>query len=104
MPVQIEIHDEVVTACLVGDIDHHTAKQMREEIDAAVQRSQPKVLELNFKDVTFMDSSGIGLVMGRYRLMQTMEGEVRVTQAPSHIVKVMKLAGMDKLATFEKNK
>lgn len=49
-----------------------------------------------------MDSSGIGLVMGRYRLMQTMEGEVRITEAPSHIVKVMKLAGMDKLAAFEK--
>ena len=102
MPVKIEIHDEVVTACLLGDIDHHTAKEMREEIDAAVQRSQPNVLELNFKGVTFMDSSGIGLVMGRYRLMQTMEGEVRITEAPSHIVKVMKLAGMDKLAAFEK--
>ena len=48
-----------------------------------------------------MDSSGIGLVMGRYRLMQELGGELRVTGVPSHIRKVMRLSGLDKLAVME---
>ena len=49
-----------------------------------------------------MDSSGIGLVMGRYKLMQSMDGELRIQNVSSHMKKVMRLAGLDKLATFDK--
>ena len=62
----------------------------------------PEILVLDFKDVTFMDSSGIGLVMGRYKLMQSMDGELRIQNVSSHMKKVMRLAGLDKLATFDK--
>ena len=56
---------------------------------------------MDFKNVGFMDSSGIGLVMGRYKLMQTMDGEVKILHTPKHIKKVMRLAGLDKRATIE---
>jgi len=101
MPVQIYLADEIMTACLGGEIDHHCAKYMREEIDGAAQRSHPSVLILDFKDVSFMDSSGIGLVMGRYSLMQELGGELRVVNLSGHIKKVMKLAGLDRLAVME---
>ena len=102
MPVRIENQDGIITAFIMGDIDHHSAKEIRETIDFALESSLPETLILDFKDVTFMDSSGIGLVMGRYKLMQSMNGQLRIQNVSSHMKKVMRLSGLDKLATFDK--
>ena len=104
MSVQIYISEETITACLSGEIDHHNAKPIRTEIDEVAQRIAPTELVLDFRDVGFMDSSGIGLVMGRYQLMQELGGELRVTNLSAHIKKVMKLAGLDRLAVIERGK
>lgn len=90
-----------MTAYLAGEIDHHSAKGVREEIDEVANRVQPADMYLDFKDVTFMDSSGIGLVMGRYSLMQEFGGRLHVINMSSHIRKVMRLAGLDRLAVME---
>lgn len=101
MPVHLETENSCLTAYLSGEIDHHAAKELREAIDIHATSQKPEKLLLNFREVTFMDSSGIGLVMGRYRLMQELGGELRVTGVPSHIRKVMRLSGLDKLAVME---
>ncbi len=101
MPVRLETEESCLTAFLSGEIDHHAAKELRDEIDRHAAAQKPQKLLLNFREVTFMDSSGIGLVMGRYRLMQELGGELRVTGVPSHIRKVMRLSGLDKLAVME---
>lgn len=101
MPVRIYLSEESITAYLMGEIDHHTAKSIREEIDETAQRTRPAELILDFKDVTFMDSSGIGLVMGRYSLMQELGGKLRVQNQSLHIRKVMKLAGLDRLTAMQ---
>ncbi len=101
MSVRITLTEESLTAYLSGEIDHHSARPIREEIDAAAVRSQPQEMFLDFKDVTFMDSSGIGLVMGRYSLMQELSGKLFVVNMSSHISKVMKLAGLDRLSVME---
>ena len=77
MPVAIEIAPEAdtVTALLTGEIDHHGASRLRETIDDSVRRTCPRLLVLDFGGVEFMDSSGIGIVLGRYRLMQDMGGK-----------------------------
>ena len=93
MSVEINVTGEVVTAYLSGELDHHTAKEMRETIDAAI--------ELNIKDITFMDSSGIGLVMGRYRLLQKTGEDLHITETPTNIYKVFRLSGIEKLAKLE---
>ena len=101
MAVQIQIREETVQACLSGEIAHHSAAQMREKIDESVIQSGAKTLVLDFSLVTFMDSSGIGLVMGRFRLMQENGGELVLQNLPAPLRKVMKLAGLDKLAKFQ---
>lgn len=98
--MRIENDNDTLTAYLSGDIDHHSAKKIREQIDGDVTRLCIKQLTMDFKDVTFMDSSGIGLVMGRYKLLRAQNGEVRIKNCSIHIKRVMKLAGMDKLAEF----
>lgn len=101
MGVIIAGNEELLTANIVGDLDHHSAKEIREQIDRSIESTKPHRLVLDFKEVSFMDSSGIGLVMGRYKLMQELEGRVKITNTSSHIKKVMKLAGLDRLADFD---
>lgn len=102
MAVQIDIADEICMARIIGDIDHHNAKEMRETIDNAVIGAGIRELELDFRDVSFMDSSGIGLVMGRYKLMQELGGSVHLVNIAGHLRKVMVLAGLDRLAVLDK--
>ena len=66
MQVRIDKNEQTLIAYLSGDIDHHTAKSIREEIDKEINDFSPSLLILDFGDVSFMDSSGIGLVMGRF--------------------------------------
>ena len=79
MGVELISRGKVLCAKLSGDIDHHGAKELRRDIDIAIEENCPSELILDFSAVTFMDSSGIGLVMGR-------------------IGKVMRVSGVGKLA------
>lgn len=102
MSVKITVNSDVITAYLEGEIDHHSANIIRNEIDAAVEKNSPTMLVLDFRDVSFMDSSGIGLVMGRYKALKPYGSELHVTNTSPQISKVMKLAGLDRLAKMDK--
>ena len=94
--------NNLFTAKLFGEIDHHKARSMRETIDSAAERNNPTVLYLDFGGVTFMDSSGIGLIMGRYRTMKLLGGEVRVLNIPPSMERMVELSGLSALKLFEK--
>jgi stage II sporulation protein AA (anti-sigma F factor antagonist) len=97
-PVLIEFDGTTLTASLSGDIDHASAFSMREDIDFAIDRHQPHTLILNFEAVDFMDSSGIGLIMGRFRKLEPIGGKILIKGAEGTIRKVLKIAGIEKLA------
>jgi len=101
MSVEIENEENVLTAHISGEIDQHSALSIRSEIDLEAKKLHPETIKLDFSEVTFMDSSGIGLVMGRYKLAKAYGGKVSVVGASAHIKKVMKLAGLERLASIE---
>ena len=70
MAVKITSTPLRVTVAISGEIDHHNAAAMRYEADDAIRASLAPNVRLDFGDVTFMDSSGIGFVLGRYRVVQ----------------------------------
>lgn len=100
MPVNIEGSNEILIAYLTGELDHHCAASMRKKIDSAVNEYKPSLLVLDFGDVSFMDSSGIGLIMGRYKLINEIGGTLHVVNVSQHAHKVMALAGLENLATI----
>ena len=102
MSVKIEFDDETLYCRLSGEIDHHTALPIRLQVDDNIQKSQPKHTVLDFTNVSFMDSSGIGLVMGRYNLLNELGGDLEVTGLSNNSYKVMRLAGVDRIATITK--
>ncbi|MBQ8000784.1 MAG: anti-sigma factor antagonist [Ruminococcus sp.] len=99
--VEIENNENVMTAVLSGDIDHHRCAVIRKKIDARADSERPKVLVLDFSRVQFMDSSGVGLVMGRYRQMSLLGGRLKVINVPENIDKVFRLSGLERLGVME---
>lgn len=102
--VEIKVENKTVTAYLSGEIDHHNAEALRRKIDEAVNNRLPELLVLDFGAVSFMDSSGIGLVMGRYRLIENMNCRLYIINLSGHAYKVMKLAGLEKIAVLQEKK
>lgn len=102
MTVQMENTHEELVVWLSGELDHHAARSLREQVDAMVERVAPKRLRLDFNGVTFMDSSGVGLVMGRYRLMKLLGGRLVVAGMSDRIEQMMRMAGLDRLDIWEK--
>ena len=101
MPVNIDITGEVLTCRLEGELDHHAAAPIREEIDAAIARERPTLVILDFRDLSFMDSSGIGLVRGRSNTAREVGAQLHVCNMSGPIYRVMKLSGLDRIAVIE---
>ncbi len=91
-----------VTLSLVGEIDHHSAALLRHEIDEMLMRVHPETLYIDLSSVDFMDSSGLGLIMGRFSLMTKIGGETVVINPSPRAKKILALAGMDKIIRIEK--
>ena len=102
MSVQLSYKDGVLTARLSGEIDHHAAREMREAIDDTAQKVKPACLRLDFSQVPFMDSSGIGLILGRVRLLQYWKGRVVLCGMSAQLGRMVELAGIGSLAVIER--
>jgi stage II sporulation protein AA (anti-sigma F factor antagonist) len=102
--VELKAEPQKLTAYLSGEIDHHRAKELREQIDLAVREQLPPVVVLDFRRVTFMDSSGIGLIMGRARLMEEYGGVLEIHNPSPQIRKVLRISGADRLAVLRNTK
>ena len=86
---------------VTGDIDHHSAIGLREEIDGELERSSPKEMILDLGGTDFMDSSGLGLILGRVR--KTGERGIRLTllNPSEQILRILRLAGVERSLNIE---
>lgn len=89
---------------LSGEIDHHTSVEIRECIDREYQKRRGKSILFDFNDVVFMDSSGIGMLMGRYRNVAISGGNIGLLNVSGNIDKVLSLSGLYKLMKTYDNK
>lgn len=86
-----------LTASLKCEIDHHTARRMREKIDGELFLCKPNVLILDFSAVRFMDSSGIGLILGRTERAVAVGATVRLTGLSDTLYKLIRLSGLERV-------
>lgn len=97
MKVDIKNENGTAVAVLKGEIDHHNARSLRTELDHYIVTVQPQSFAMDFGGITFMDSSGIGLIMGRSKLMKECGGRLEVRNAQPYIKRVLKLAGVERI-------
>ncbi len=87
----------ILTAHLSGEIDHHSAKYERELIDSWIFKLKPKTLVLDFSGVRFMDSSGIGLIIGRAELCASLGAVLHLCGLNKTLGKLIRLSGVEKI-------
>jgi len=93
-----------VTLSLIGELDHHAAKGVIPEISGIISSELPQKLELDFEHITFMDSSGIAVVISAYKHTIALKCEFAVVNVPKQAYKVFKAAGICNLINIsEKN-
>ena len=86
--------DDVLYAYLAGEIDHDAAQSLRIQLDDALLNRTPQTLVMDFGGVGFMDSSGIGLILGRQRCARMLGGRLKIQHAPEQLRKVLQLANI----------
>ena len=91
------LQDGNLTVALTGEIDHHCAKSYIQAIDAKIEAYTPAVCVLDFTDVTFIDSSGVAVVINALRAMKRIDGRLLLTGIGRQPMKVFRAAGVDRL-------
>lgn len=101
MPITVTGQGGAVTAALSGEIDHHGARVMMTELEEAIGLWVPRQLTLDLSGVTFMDSSGIAVLLRAHRHMRQLGGTMRVTSIPVQPRRVLDAAGVGRIITLE---
>ena len=99
--MKYEVQENCLTIFLPGELDHHNAEEIRKRSDYLIDQNHIRYVIFDFTDTTFMDSSGIGLIMGRHRTMEAIGGSVIVRDPPPHIRRVIRLSGMERIAQIQ---
>lgn len=102
MPVICEETGRTLTARVEGEVDHHAARALMEEVSRQMDQSLPRNFIMDLGGVSFMDSSGIALVLRAYRRMGTLRGKMELRNVPPQAGKVLEAAGIDRLIPWEK--
>lgn len=87
-----------------GEIDHHSAALIRRSIDDRILSERPERVLLELSAVDFMDSSGLGLIMGRFALVKQYCGTLAVLDPSPAVIRIMKLAGMERMISVLRSK
>ena len=101
MAITCFLQDKQLTIALAGEIDHHGAKATLRTIADKIDQYMPALCILDFRSVTFMDSSGIAIVIHTLRRMNELEGRLRLKQLSPQPFKVLKAAGVDRIVEME---
>lgn len=89
--------DKLLIIEITEEIDHHTTEKIRRKTDYEIERCIPKKIILDFNKVTFMDSAGIGLLIGRYKIVKMFGGTLEIINAKPNIKKLFEMCGIPKI-------
>ena len=95
------LQDKRLTIALKGEIDHHSAKDIMRVVGNKIELYLPRVCVLDFREVGFMDSSGIAIVISAIRHMREIGGKVLLRDVPAQPMKVLLASGIDKIVQIE---
>lgn len=82
---------------LSGDVDHHAVKDTRKEVDELIVKNRPSTLIMDLSAIDFMDSSGLGFVLGRLRKMNDIKGKMLILDPTKRTEEMLRMAGADKI-------
>ena len=94
---EYKIEADTIMIRLPEELDHSNSTDIRKTADAGIYSGKVKNVEFDFTDTLFMDSSGIGMIMGRYRLVAPLGGKINIKGAKGNIERIIRLSGLHKI-------
>ncbi len=95
--IRYDEETKTLTVCPSGELDSHMAEKIRNTIDSEILKSGARKLVFDLSDIPFMDSSGIGMLIGRYKLMKRMDGQVEVTGMNQSVRRIFRMSGLNQI-------
>lgn len=102
MDVRYLKKDKQLVIKFTEEIDHHTTEKMRRRVDYEIERYIPRKVVFDFNQISFMDSAGIGLLLGRYKNANMLGAKVEIVNVNKSIYKILKMSGITKLIPIKK--
>ena len=101
MKVNHYIEEKILEVELTEEIDHHSSEKIRTRIDYEIQRFMPKKVIIDLAKVKFMDSAGIGLIIGRYKTVLSYGGTLEVRNVSEKLRKILEMSGIHKIINIK---
>lgn len=95
--INLEKKEAILLVRLQGELDHHTSKMLREQVDELLQVGDIKHIILNLENLSFMDSSGLGVILGRYKQVKNNGGEMVVCSISTPVKRLFEMSGLFKI-------
>lgn len=95
--MKYQVEENCLTIFLPGELDHHNAEEIRKGADKLIEENHIKCVIFDFQETNFMDSSGIGVIMGRYKMVYLLGGEVCAVHANERMKKILTMSGVTKI-------
>lgn len=103
LDVNTETRGEVLVVRLIGELDHHHADRVKSAIESIIEKDEIQHIVLSLSELQFMDSSGIGMILGRYKQITQKGGKMVICSTNPTIYRMMELAGLLKILKVEEN-
>jgi len=101
LTIDMEVRDEVLCIRLIGELDHHTADELRQQATEAIESRDIRHIVLNLEQLSFMDSSGLGVILGRYKHIKQRQGEMIVCAISPAVKRLFDMSGLFKIIRLE---
>ena len=100
MKIEHFLEERILKFLITEEIDHHTSSTIRKRCDYEIERFRPKKVVINLEKVGFMDSAGVGLIIGRYKVVKNYGGFLEIENANDNLMRIFKMSGIPKIIRF----
>lgn len=99
MAIDTSVSDGILVVNMRGELDHHAVETIRNDIEGTLRDTHYRGLVLSFRDIDFMDSSGLGLILGRYRTVTQQGGRMALCEVNLSLRRIFEMSGILKIVT-----
>ena len=104
MNIDYSKKDKFLTVEITEEIDHHIVEKIRRKVDDEITRYMPRKTIFDFSRVSFMDSAGIGMIIGRYKMMKLIGGETEIINISPNVKRILEMSGINKIISMKEKK
>ena len=102
MKINHYLEEKILEVIITEEIDHHSSSIIRTRLDYEISRFRPKKVIIDLERVKFMDSAGIGLIIGRYKVIKSFDGELEIKNSSEKLMRIFEMAGLPKIIKFNR--